>query len=413
MRKTRLSTLTIAFGILLIATSCSNAQEIQEKSDFGVLEKYADFLARNEACKTRNIDHTAKIEQYLSHKVSLMKQLTQDDSTLPGEARNQLQLVISKTERKEYDQAKFESLKARSLKSLPQEIEEDCSLITKTIDDEMIVDEVMKKLMKPAKRPQASLAEEMTALRFLLVNRLQSAGQEVVIGHQPGNPFGEEKVIIVYRAPKSLVSAIVKKVPPGDYSPEWVAPRFFGNADVTRNGNIALIIVGAGIEDKGATVLKKEFLAINPDGIPNSLEKITPLKQESIQFSRNRYWFTRWVESAPDQIALGAFVLSFSSENLSEIENVANNLKKHGLTVMRSVLEFGGRKSYWAYAMLTNIWGPEHLSSRLEEISNSWERNGSVNFHGWSPAEVGQGGAPIFPSQPVGVGLKLTGVGPS
>lgn len=246
--------------------------------------------------------------------------------------------------------------------------------------------------------PTFAFAQDMSAWRLLLVNRLQAADHTVVIGNQAANPFGEDVAVFAYQAPGRLVSVFVKRVPAGDFHPDWVAPRYAGTADATRKGEIALLIVGADAGDAGSALLKKTFTSETPN--ENSPAKIKLAGKASDVVTQNRHWFKRWVESAPNQMTTGTFALNFVSEDGAALEPLAADLKGAGLAVKWAQVMDRGTKSYWVHALLSDVWGPDQLTERLNALRlESYAGYGTIFFNtGWEPAQVDKDGKAIFPT---------------
>ncbi len=138
-------------GVLLL---CSvEAVFAQSKSNLKALDEYADMLALNEGCKTQNIDHANRIEQFLVSKIALME-LVLKRQTFPKEVGVELRLVLDKTKRKDFDKAAFDLLKADTLKQSPKSIAEVCAAIPQAIDRGLANDEMAKAMLQPRKESQ-------------------------------------------------------------------------------------------------------------------------------------------------------------------------------------------------------------------------------------------------------------------
>lgn len=246
--------------------------------------------------------------------------------------------------------------------------------------------------------PSLVQAQDMSGWRLLLVNRLQAANHTVVIGNQAANPFGENEAVIAYQAPGRLVSVFVKRVPAGNFQPDWIAPKYAGTADATRKGDIALLIVGADSGDAGSVLLKKSFASETPN--ENAPATIKLASKVSSVVMQNRHWYKRWIESAPNQMVTGTFALSFVSEDGAALEPLAADLKKAGLAVKWTLNVDRGTKSYWMHALLSDVWGPDQLTERLDGLRlESYPGYGTAFFNnGWEPAQVDKDGKAIHPT---------------
>jgi hypothetical protein len=246
--------------------------------------------------------------------------------------------------------------------------------------------------------PSMGFAQDMSVWRLLLVNRLQAANHTVVIGNQAANPFGEKEAVLAYQAPGRLVSVFVKRVPAGNFQPEWIAPKYSGTADTTRKGDIALLIIGADSGDAGSALLKKTFASATPS--ENAPAKIKLASKASDVVVQNRYWYKRWIESSPNQMVTGTFALSFVSEDGAALETLAADLKKAGLAVKWTLNVDRGTKSYWVHALLSDVWGPDQLTERLDALRlESYSGYGTAFFNnGWEPAQVDKEEKAVHPT---------------
>lgn len=117
----------------------------QTTSDLGALNEYADMMATNAACKTLNIDHSAKIEELLATKLELMTTLTANQN-LSVTAKQSLDNVIDKTRRKDYDKARFNTLKREFLEAPAEKLTEVCTLMPKYLENEFVKVEMARSM---------------------------------------------------------------------------------------------------------------------------------------------------------------------------------------------------------------------------------------------------------------------------
>jgi hypothetical protein len=122
----------------------------QSSANLTVLGDYADMLALNEGCKTQKIDHTEKIEQFLASKIMVMELVAASPSMQKNRA--EIVAVLEKTKRKDFDKTAFALLKADTLKQKPRDILEVCNEMPKSIEQDLIRDQMTKsRLEKQAK----------------------------------------------------------------------------------------------------------------------------------------------------------------------------------------------------------------------------------------------------------------------
>lgn len=117
----------------------------QTTSDLGALNEYADMMATNAACKTLNIDHSAKIEELLATKLELMTTLATKQS-VSAAAKQSIDNVIDKTRRKDYDKARFNTLKREFLEAPAEKLTEVCTLMPKYLENEFVKVEMARSM---------------------------------------------------------------------------------------------------------------------------------------------------------------------------------------------------------------------------------------------------------------------------
>jgi hypothetical protein len=146
------STKSIATALAAVLTLSPTIASSQAASNTKALQFYGDLLAVNEVCKTRNIDHSRVIEEYLSSKVALLERVAQD-SSLPPEARSEVRAVLDKTRRKDIDKAAFDAGKAE-IAALSAEGQLDaCRMIPQAVENELAKDMVASKLQGMRAKP--------------------------------------------------------------------------------------------------------------------------------------------------------------------------------------------------------------------------------------------------------------------
>jgi hypothetical protein len=247
--------------------------------------------------------------------------------------------------------------------------------------------------------PALSRAADLSELRLRLVSRLQATGLGVEVGTQVRNAWvAESSFTIAFTSGRSLVAAFVKEARGKEYEPGMVAPRFKGQADVLRHGDLLLIVVGAQADDAGVAVLKDEFLAhATPRALLAASIRVARPEaagtQESVQL---RHWFTRWIESAPDAAALGTYMFTLTAGSDSTAADLGQKFRRKGWRTAITVDEIDGRKSYWVQTLVPDIFGLAALSTHAKEVmshESSWRK---VEYHGWQVAEIGRDGRPAF-----------------
>lgn len=117
----------------------------QATSDLGALNEYADMMATNAACKTLNIDHSDKIEKLLAAKLEFMTTLATNQS-VSAAARQSLNKVIDKTRRKDYDKARFDTVKREFLEAPAEKLTEVCTLMPKYLENEFVKVEIASRM---------------------------------------------------------------------------------------------------------------------------------------------------------------------------------------------------------------------------------------------------------------------------
>lgn len=199
-----------AFPLVSFAQNAPSTQEINSKAMAEGMEEKIPWnltlVALDGICKQHSIDHSAKIDQYLAH-IALLSDTLISDRAVSDKDKDLFRpslsafftLFAAAMNDRNYEQF-IRRLQMYYARQSPRDVINLCNSIPQLVDLEIARDEVNKAKVKASWRK----SDDLSHLRYLVVNALAEEGIDVVLGRENRNPFGENKITIACRYPDRL-----------------------------------------------------------------------------------------------------------------------------------------------------------------------------------------------------------------